>query len=78
MFDKAFQALEPHLDKIPQYYTAKGCIGAMFALIYLSKFAHAGLCLLLTAKYDNVQSSYRNGGTGEDILPHYPFIFPPF
>ena len=47
--------LDPYLQKIPLLFNAKGCVVAMFGLIYLSKFLHAFLSFALIGKYDNVQ-----------------------
>ncbi len=53
--------IKPHLDKLPIRYSLEGAVVVMFLIIYLSKFVHAGLSLLLLRKYDNVQSSHRYG-----------------
>mmetsp|Transcript_22220 Transcript_22220/g.24222 ORF Transcript_22220/g.24222 Transcript_22220/m.24222 type:complete len:173 (-) Transcript_22220:137-655(-) len=56
-----YNFIKPHLDKLPIRYSLEGAVVVMFLIIYLSKFVHAGLSLLLLRKYDNVQSSHRYG-----------------
>jgi uncharacterized MAPEG superfamily protein len=51
--------VEPNLKDVPLMYSAEGCLVAAFLMIYLSKFIHVIVTVLLKGKYDNVQASFR-------------------
>eukprot|EP01031_Cornospumella_fuschlensis_P006591 gene6591-8197_t len=58
-------SVAPYLKDVPLIYSAEGSLVAMFMLVYVSKIVHALTSLLLTAKYDNVQSSHRYSGKSD-------------
>ena len=58
--------INPHLDKVPLLFTTQGTIIAMLMNIYIAKIFQVILSVLLTGKYDNVQSSHRNGAGTTD------------
>ncbi|RYG63530.1 MAPEG family protein [archaeon] len=58
-------SVAPYLKDVPLIYSAEGCIVAMFFLVYASKLVHVLVSVLLTAKYDNVQSSHRYSGKND-------------
>lgn len=51
--------IAPNLKSIPLTFTPAGSIGAMLAVVYVSKLVHGVLSVALLQKYDNVQASYR-------------------
>lgn len=56
-------SIYPHLQTLPlpMRFSLAGSIFGMFCIVYLSKYVQAGLSLLLTQRYDNVQASHRYG-----------------
>lgn len=58
-------AVQPYLKDVPLLYSAEGSIVAMLLLVYASKIVHILSCVLLLARYDNVQSSHRYAGKND-------------
>jgi uncharacterized MAPEG superfamily protein len=70
MFKSINEFIEPHLGKVPIYFSTQGCVLAMILLVYVIKVVHVLLSYLLTMKYDLVQASYR-GGAKEGQKPTF-------
>lgn len=51
--------VNPYLVHVPVVFTTPGSIIAMLFVVYLAKILQVLLSIVLTAKYDNVQSSHR-------------------
>ena len=51
--------VNPYLVHVPIMFTTPGSIVAMLLVVYIAKVLQVILSIVLTAKYDNVQSSHR-------------------
>ena len=51
--------INPYLVHVPIMFTTPGSIVAMLLVVYIAKVLQVILSIVLTAKYDNVQSSHR-------------------
>lgn len=65
MFAKILELGAPYLDKMPILFTTQGALFAMFISLYFSKALHVLCSVLLLAKYDNVQASFRYTESGQ-------------